>query len=89
MPLSLAGHTPRVTAEHSDLERVWVAHTASRVTLQRAHAVSREGRQADVTRAACGLVLRHEMIRNIPSDGASPCGQCLAATVDIVGLESI
>ena len=89
MPLSWAGHTPRVTAEHSDLEQVWVLHTASWVTLQQAHAVSRAGRQADTTRAACGLVLRHEMIRNIPSDGASPCGQRLAATANIVGLESI
>lgn len=89
MPLSLAGHTPRAGAERSDLDHVWVVHTASRVTLQRTHVLSREGRQADATRAACGLVLRHEMIRNIPSDGASPCGQRLAATASIVGLESI
>ena len=89
MPLSLAGHTPRVQAEDSDLEQIWVVHTASRVTLPQAHAVSGMGRQADTTRAACGLVLRHEMIRNIPSDGASPCCQCLAATANIVGLESI
>lgn len=89
MPLKTAGNTRGERSDHSIVEFFWVVNTASRVALRQAHAVSRADWHAVATRAACGLPLEHEMIENIPSDGASPCGRCLAATAGIVGLESI
>jgi hypothetical protein len=89
MPLHLTGSTRGARAEQSGMDCVWVLHTAARVTVRQAHAISRQDWQAGATRAACGLPLGHDIIGNIPSDGALPCGRCLAATAGIVGLESI
>lgn len=89
MPLHLTGSTRGARAEQSGMDCVWVLHTAARVTVRQAHAISRQDWQVGVTRAACGLPLGHDIIGNIPSDGALPCGRCLAATAGIVGLESI
>lgn len=89
MPLTLTGSTRGARAEQSGMDCIWVLHTAARVTVRQAHAISRQDWQGGVARTTCGLTLGHDRIGNIPPDGALPCGRCLAATAGIVGLESI
>ncbi|SFS71159.1 hypothetical protein SAMN05660874_02833 [Saccharopolyspora flava] len=89
MPLKMTGATRGERSEQAQIGCLWVSHTAEQVTLRQAHAISAVDWYARVTRTACGLLLDHETIENIPSDGALPCGRCLAATAGIVGLESI